>query len=325
MIPMRAISDVLAHLFHPRLSNNHRPRIIHPEGFLLLFLIAAVLSISIRVILPGFSQKGGVLGYSSSITQQKVVEKTNEERRKMGLSDLTFNEVLSQAAEDKARDMFQAQYWSHYSPNGKSPWDFMKEEKYVYSVAGENLARDFLETDDMMRAWMNSPTHRENIINPRYHDIGIAVVNGQLNGVETTLVVQMFGTQLNGSVASAQLSQAGERIEIEEVPIPRQGGILDDTFVPDTEAVQADSTKPILAISMQSLSLNPESPLLSPLRVLKAVFLAIIILVLSVLVYDFVIAENRQTVRFVGKNFGHIALFLAIFFLVLLFKGGVVL
>ena len=275
--------------------------------------------------MPGFSQKGGVLGYSSTITQQKVAEKTNEERRKLGLSELTVNEVLAKAAEDKARDMFQAQYWSHYSPSGKSPWDFMKAEKYVYSVAGENLARDFLETDDMMKAWMNSPTHRENIVNPRYHDIGIAVVNGRLNGVETTLVVQMFGTQLNGSVASAQLGQAGERIEIEEVPIPQQAGILKETFVPDSGEVSPDTTKPILALSLQSLTLNPQSPLLSPLRVLKAIFLAIIILVLSVLVYDFVIAENRQTVRFVGKNFGHIALFLAIFFLVLLFKGGVVL
>lgn len=309
---MSSLFETLAHLLHPRTSNNHRARILHPEGFLLLFLIVTAASIGIEKLIPRATEvthQGSVLGYSSTITNSKVIDGTNKEREKLGLPDLVPNELLNQAAEAKAKDMFARQYWAHYSPEGTSPWEFIKGAHYTYYVAGENLARDFLQTDDMVKAWMNSPTHRENIVNPKYHDIGIAVVNGTLNGTETTLVVQMFGTQLSG-VADSKIDNDGQQVAIEQVPIPRA------PIVAGTK-----DTSSVLALSLQNLNLSSQSSI-SPLYLLKAVFLAVIILVVSVLTYDFVIASNRNTVRFVGKNFAHIALFLTVSFLILFFKSG---
>ena len=98
--------------------------------------------------------------------------------------------------------MFTDQYWAHTAPDGTEPWTFMHQMGYQYVVAGENLARDFGQTDEMVSAWLASPTHRANIMNPKYQEIGIAVIDGVLEGYETTLVVQMFGTPPSGRVAS---------------------------------------------------------------------------------------------------------------------------
>lgn len=315
---MSSLLDTLAHLLHPRTSNNHRPRIIHPEGYLLLFLVVSVAAIGIQ-LLPRLPNQAAILGYSSTITSDKVIDSTNQERQKMGLQELLENDQLSRAAQAKANDMLEKQYWSHYSPTGKSPWEFLKSEDYTYFVAGENLARDFMQTEDMIKAWMNSPTHRENIVNPKYREIGIAVVNGTLNGTETTLVVQMFGTPLSGA-ADSLIDEEAQQIAIEQVPFPEEAEFNNQEILAGSQTDQSS----VLALSLQNLALPSHSPLLSPLYLLKAVFLAVIMLVVSVLTYDFVIVNNRQTVRFVGKNFAHIALFLTVSFLVLFFKSGTV-
>ena len=78
----------------------------------------------------------------------------------------------------------------------------------------------------------------------------------------------------------------------------------------------------ILALTKQQLILTPS---LTPLQASKAATLAVIILVVSVLIYDSVIATQKRLVRFVGKNFAHIAMFLTVFFLVLAFESGIVL
>jgi uncharacterized protein YkwD len=312
---MRPLHDIVAHLVHPRRSNNHRARIIHPEGFLLLFLIAGAFTLGLKILSPRTSLQSSILGYSSSITSQKVIDETNAQRAKIGLSSLTPNEQLTQAAYAKAQDMFKEQYWAHYSPSGKSPWDFMRQQNYTYSVAGENLARDFIQPEDMMTAWMNSPTHKENIVNPRYNQIGIAVVNGVLQGVETTLVVQMFGTPRTGVTTVGEVPSSARNVEVEQVPVPAA----------ETPVIAQVPSQNVLAVSLQRLNLVSGSPLLSPLHLSKALFLGMIIMILFVLIYDYIIATNNRTIRFVGKNFGHIALFTTILYLIVVFESGLIL
>src|SRR3989338_7182361 len=116
--------------------------------------------------------------------------------------NLELNPELSLAAEKKAEDMFARNYWAHNGPNGSTPWDFIKGAGYTYIYAGENLAKDFQNSNDVVQAWMKSPSHRENILRKEYQDIGFAVVNGVLNGEETTLVIQMFGVSSSKSVAA---------------------------------------------------------------------------------------------------------------------------
>lgn len=130
-----------------------------------------------------------------SVDEQTLVELTNTERTFRGLSALRFNPRLSQAAEAKAADMLANGYFEHISPSGKTPWVFIEGVGYNYVKAGENLAIDFTTVTGPVPAWMDSPTHKANILKPDYEEIGIAEVKGIFKGRETTIVVQMFGTR----------------------------------------------------------------------------------------------------------------------------------
>jgi hypothetical protein len=131
---------------------------------------------------------------ASDISVQKVIDLTNADRSEKGLSILTENNKLKKAAENKAEDMIKNNYFSHNSPEGVTPWHWMEQEKYDYDYAGENLAMDFTAAEKMNDAWLASPTHRANILNEKYKDIGIAVKEGMINGHSTIDVVQMFGS-----------------------------------------------------------------------------------------------------------------------------------
>ncbi len=189
-----------SHYFLPKPENNHRALLLQPS-FLALFIAVYLLNQS---FVKSFTiARPGVLGYSSEITVNKILIQTNEQRSKLGLAPLVYNSTLSASAQAKAADMFANNYWAHTSPQGKSPWDFFKSAGYEYSVAGENLAKDFYDTESMMKAWMNSPTHKANIINPKYQEIGLGVVDGILGGVKTTLVVEHFAAPRNGTVLAS--------------------------------------------------------------------------------------------------------------------------
>jgi hypothetical protein len=129
---------------------------------------------------------------AANYTAQQVIALTNEDRSALGLSKLSTDAQLMQAAMDKARDMFAKGYWDHYGPNGETPWQFIRGEGIEYTVAGENLGKGFSDVQKLNQAWLNSPAHRANIVKPEYNEIGVAVMDGMLEGKQVTLVVQMF-------------------------------------------------------------------------------------------------------------------------------------
>src|SRR4030043_1187071 len=200
------------HLFVPHHSNNCKAQILHPSAFAVLvgfFLFYQFVLNFYLLVSPS------VLGFASNITPEKVVEITNQKRAEQGLSPLVINGQLNEAAQRKAGDMFAFNYWSHVSPSGRNPWSFFQEVGYKYLYAGENLARDFMDSQAVVEAWMNSATHRDNVLNKNYQEIGLAVVNGTLNGVETTLVVQLFGAPL----ASTPVAQKPSTVKTPS-PVP---------------------------------------------------------------------------------------------------------
>lgn len=314
---LRSVKESLAHLFHPRWSNNHRPRVLHPEAFVFLVLIVIGFMGVISQVskLPGVW--GDVLGFASSITPSQVVEKTNQERQAQGLPPLTLNAELSQAALAKGQDMFGNQYWAHVSPEGTPPWTFIQNAEYEYQVAGENLARDFSNTDDMIQAWMASPTHRANIVSSRYQDIGIAVIDGVLEGYETTLVVQMFGTPKTQPARVPDVAAAS--IDAITVSADEFTTVLE---TPPPTAQAADNAVLASALVQNGSFVIP--PLFTPLQLTKAFFLAVILLLTSTLIYDSYIINHSNTLRIVGKNLAHIMLLSVVGFLIILFKGGIV-
>ena len=200
------MKDLLLHLFIPHESNNHRARLIHPTGLSLVIGCYVVL----QLVLGNISNRyPSILGYSSNIAPEEILRLTNMERKSKGLPEVRLDTNLSAAAAQKAADMVAHDYWAHVSPQGTQPWYFVTNNGYAYKYAGENLARDFADPESVVKAWMNSPTHRENLLSSRYQDIGISVIDGKLGGRETTLVVQMFGTKLNsiGSILSVKAAE----------------------------------------------------------------------------------------------------------------------
>ena len=133
--------------------------------------------------------------HAANYTSQEVIALANEDRATLGLEPLNADEKLMQAAMDKAKDMFEKGYWDHYGPNGETPWQFIKGEGYEYKIAGENLAKGYTDAKKMNQAWLNSTTHRENILKPEFSEIGVAVVDGTLEGQDVTLVVQIFAKE----------------------------------------------------------------------------------------------------------------------------------
>lgn len=137
---------------------------------------------------------------NTNVDSVSIVNITNKERLKNAILPLTVNGNLQRAAENKAEDMILAGYFEHYSPGGISPWQFILNAGYDYSNAGENLAMDFQNSQDIVKAWMQSSSHRRNILNPEFYDIGVAAKRGKLEGHDTYLIVQMFGKK-RGSIS----------------------------------------------------------------------------------------------------------------------------
>src|SRR3989344_3536372 len=132
----------------------------------------------------------GVIPFS----KEDVIAQTNVFRQTLGLGGLKESLALDIAAAQKLQDMVQNQYFAHTSPLGVSPWHWIDINQYKYTYAGENLAIGFLTAKDAVDAWANSPTHRANLLNSNYKEIGIAVAPANIKNNQGFLVVQLFGT-----------------------------------------------------------------------------------------------------------------------------------
>lgn len=125
---------------------------------------------------------------------KEIINLTNAERIKVGLPPLKENSKLDLAAQNKAQNAITNNYWAHFAPDGTSPWSFIINSGYSYSYAGENLAKGFTFASNVVNSWMNSPEHKANILSEKFTEIGVGVLRGKLQGEQTILVVQMFGT-----------------------------------------------------------------------------------------------------------------------------------
>ena len=135
---------------------------------------------------------------TSQINQVNIVYHTNLNRQSEGFSILNQNTRLESSAQKKAQDMLDRQYFEHDSPDGIGVADLAEDSGYEYIVVGENLARgDFKTADEVVLAWMNSPAHRENIMNSKYTDIGIGIVYGRYDGSDVWILVQHFGASID--------------------------------------------------------------------------------------------------------------------------------
>lgn len=150
----------------------------------------------LSLLLSGYKpQPPGVLAYATNVSQAGLLQATNSQRSTAGAGALTLNSKLSQAAQAKANDMTTRDYWSHNTPDGEEPWVFIIDTGYSYLKAGENLAYGFATSNDTVTGWMNSPTHKANMLDVDYSEVGFGYANSSdFNSAgEETVVVAMYG------------------------------------------------------------------------------------------------------------------------------------
>lgn len=135
---------------------------------------------------------------SSALAEEITIESTtglaNQSRIENGLGELLISPTLNEVAGKKAQHMVKYHYFSHTSPEGIDPWYWFKQEGYDYKYAGENLAINYKTAEEQQSAWMKSPTHRKNILNPLYRETGVATASGYINNKPANVTVQVFGT-----------------------------------------------------------------------------------------------------------------------------------
>lgn len=190
---------LLRKIFIPHKYNAYHPLSIRHKTLVAYAVISIICNLLIFPLMGITSTRTLA---STEISREALLEYTNIERNKLGLEPLENSPKLQEAANKKATNMFKEDYWAHFGPNGEKPWDFIQQEDYQYIYAGENLARNFTDNLELHEAWMNSPTHRDNIVDKRFNDIGISVQEGGLEGSQTILVVVMFGTKVNEKITS---------------------------------------------------------------------------------------------------------------------------
>lgn len=244
----------MKNFFIPTKENNYKP-----------FLLRKLALFVYTLILLFVNTFGGFMGIpeamASSITPANIIQLTNQQRAAAGLNTLNTNAKLAAAALAKANNMFEQQYWDHYGPNGETPWMFISAAGYSYVYAGENLAKGFSTAEGVHEAWMASPTHKENIMSVNYKDIGVAVVQGELLGKQTILVVQMFGNLTSQkfvptSTPTPSTPQPAKPIvpekgEIKSIRItnPKIGDLTNDANINikgETENISGDYTVQVL-------------------------------------------------------------------------------
>lgn len=304
------LAHQLIHLFLPHETNNQKAKILHPSSLSLLTFFLVFYQL-VLAFLPSVSSK--ILGYAANISPDEVIRLTNEKRVQNGLEPLVQNPTLSAAAQAKGTDMLNKDYWAHVAPDGTQPWAFFNNFGYKYRYAGENLARDFSNPTSAVEAWMASPSHKDNLLSSKYKEIGIGVVEGDLGGVDTTIIVQFFGTKYT-DIAPAPLAEAKpSQTTAPSTPTPSPAVVAQVLPSPSPESFIPSPTPMVKRV------------LISPFSSTKSISLITVGILLGVLILDGLITSKRRIVRIGGRTFAHLAFLGMILAIVVILRAGQIL
>ncbi len=300
---MKKILSVLKNHFIPHPGNDHRPHFLRLKSMTVVLSVVIVAEMAFLLQTLVIFQKTNML---AAVLPGVLTALTNENRTADNLSPLAENKLLDEAARLKAEDMAESGYFAHTSPSGLTPWYWFQKVGYQYSLAGENLAVNFSDSADVVKAWMNSPTHRANILRGGFTQMGIGVAKGIYEGRDTVFVAQLFGAPAKaGTEAPPAPSLVGTEVASNIAPEKpaisgsneKEGGGLalapENTKVLGEETAAAGQTN--IAPRESSVKLFLEKVLTSPGDYLTYVYIAIGILVLiAVLLVVFIKREIRH-------------------------------
>lgn len=217
--------------FIPHEGNDHQPHFLRGDNIRFLVFIVFVIEIGV-LLAPSIPILSPVNNrFTAAVLPSVLDDLTNQNRQEQHLTVLAVNPILNKVAELKAEDMATKGYFAHTSPEGKAPWYWFKQAGYSYEYAGENLAVDFTDSEDVTLAWMNSPTHRANIVKDAYTEVGTGIATGVYQGNPTVFVAQVYGKP--ATLAMANVS----------APKP----VVVPTKVPTAEVAVATQTPVVVA------------------------------------------------------------------------------
>lgn len=307
-------------LLVPHHHNDYKPHLFREAGIIALFSIIFsifFLAVTGRVIIDRTDLTALVL-------PKVLVDYTNEDRAKENFKHLTINPLLEKAAQLKADDMARNGYFAHKSPDGKTPWYWFKEVGYDFSYAGENLAVNFNDSVEVNNAWMNSPGHRENIMNGNFSEIGIATAEGMYQGRMTVFVVQLFGRP---AVAEATPPPTNVVATVPKETTTTQ--IPPSTVLSEFITSESDDENGLseLFISTQKESVAPVAPkevnysnaveriLVSPTKTLSMVYLAIAVVILMGIMFMIFYEYRKHNIRLMFLGIGLLIIMSGLFYL----------
>ena len=292
--------------FIPHEGNDYKPHFVRERNLIgvgLLVVTIFGLAYSIKSLV---TRNPDLL---SAVITGVLVDLTNTSRLSQDLNPLEFSPILASAAQLKANDMASKSYFAHTSPEGKSPWYWFKEGGYSFLYAGENLAVNFVDSEDVVLAWMNSPGHRANILNDKFTEIGIAMAPGTYNGQNSIYVVQLFGQPVTKVNTSKQIvletestptpikepegtSISGAVAELENVVVLSE----DEMFiaVQNNDYVGSDTNVESAVAESGERSSSIDKVLASPKMALRVVYIIIGTIVLVALILFVAIEPKRQ-------------------------------
>lgn len=186
--------NVFLHHWIPSLHNAYRPYILRRTWLIIFFALV--------LAAEGFLVANLVVRQSSevflaAVVPAEILALTNVQRANTNVPSVVENALLAKAAQAKAEDMAAKGYFSHQGPDGAEPWSWLESVGYKYHAAGENLAVRFVDSSDVVEAWMTSPSHRANIIKSSYTEVGVGVANGIYQNQPATYVVEYMASPQN--------------------------------------------------------------------------------------------------------------------------------
>ena len=193
-----------------RHHSNLRPKHKHTKDFLKIYWPYMPLLIFMFLILSlvspwNYLNNKQILGYATNISSDGLLSETNIQRNKTGAKQLTISPRLNEAAQAKAQDMVNRNYWSHQTPDQQEPWAFITATGYTFQKAGENLAYGFNNNGQVVAGWMNSPTHKMNMLDKAFDEVGFGVANATnfTNNGKSTVVVALYAKKSSVSAAGS--------------------------------------------------------------------------------------------------------------------------
>lgn len=306
---MEALILRVKSVFIPCEENKYRPKFLESRFlsyYLIVLLILKIISVSVLFYLPQNV-------FFADITKSALINLTNQERNSLGIQTLKENLLLEDAAYLKARDILEKGYFSHYSPEGVSPWYWFEVAGYKYKFAGENLAIGFLDSEEVNQAWLDSASHRTNILNPKYKEVGIAVTKGDFQGNKTTIVVQLFGVLKTQEIKEEVKTKTVPQVisEQKDVEPEKEQAVLSAA----SPSPEEKKTEEKLSFKLFSFLDNGYFNLLQMIIYLSLIFVSIALIV------NIFVKFNIQHKDLIFKTLGFIVL-LGIFYL---FDKGVIL